>query len=136
MKWTFITLKETSMSQLHTQDFLETDWVPEKENVKTIVQYLIIKDLKQSWQILRKNIPLDSNKNSTPGIHPLKMLCLEEALYRQHTCPLWKKRCGPFSRKRGYSRDVERVGTIIERTVKTENREREKKILEPWLKVV
>lgn len=65
------------------QDFLETDWVPEKENVKITVQCLIIIELKQSWQILWKNIPLALNKiSSTPRFHPPEMLCLEEAVYR------------------------------------------------------
>lgn len=73
------------MSKLHTQDFLETDCVPGKENEKTTVQCLIIKTkLVESM----KNIPLDSNKISTPRFHPIEMLCLKEAVYRQHTCPL------------------------------------------------
>lgn len=40
-----------------------------------------------------------------------------------------RKDVGPFSRKREDSRDVERRGTIIQRTVKNENHEREKKYL-------
>lgn len=97
------------MSQLYTKDPLKTGWVPGKENVKSTVSdnKRIKTKLADSmgkkiflWTQIKSLQPQGS---TVPG-----MLCLEEALYRQHTCPLWKKRCVSLPRREDRQRRRER----------------------------
>lgn len=90
------------MSQLHTKDPQETNspWAEKGQDPHSLIK----KESEQSWQHLWKKkyvclwpqIEAPQPQGSVvPG-----MLHLEGAIQRQHTCPLWEKRCMSLSKEK------------------------------------
>lgn len=121
------------MSQLYSKDLLERNRFPGRTGKDGSLW--IIRELKQCWQWIWQKIFFLWIQIEAPGPQGSTvpwMLCLQEAVQRQHTYPLWQKRCGLFSKERGrWAEIVDRVRTVVGRAVKMGKHEREKKSESP-----